>query len=168
MLAWVWRLLFRPHSPFPPSASLNPSWSISCYVAPTCLCANGDYASLRCSRRLTSLVMPCSHKLVTLSKSLLWHSKHFEFGFYPKLVAFFFFFQARWLAQATHKSISFNQIITMTNILQLFSLIYSVLIHLIQFGPRAGKMIRIPCVCNNLYPGCLDSNGSQNYGYCYH
>lgn len=94
--------------------------------------------------------------------------KTFQVWLLSKISCLFFFFQARWLAQATHKSISFNQIITMTNILQLFSLIYSVLIHLIQFGPRAGKMIRIPCVCNNLYPGCLDSNGSQNYGYYYH
>lgn len=62
----------------------------------------------------------------------------------------------------------FSQIITMTNILQLFPLIYSVLIHLIQFRPKAGKMIRILCVFYNLYSGSVDGNESQNYGYYYH
>jgi len=56
----------------------------------------------------------------------------------------------------------------MINISQLFTLIYSVLVHLIQFGPRAGKMVRILCVCYNLYSGSLDGNESQNCGYYYH
>lgn len=37
VLARIWDLLFAPHLPFPPPASLNPSWSISCYVTLTCL-----------------------------------------------------------------------------------------------------------------------------------
>lgn len=134
VLAGVWGLLFCPHSPLPPSASLNPSWSIYNYIAPTCLCAYGDYATLRCSHRVIYLVIPCFHKLINLSKSLLWHSgKKIKIQDWPlsKIGYFFFFSQAKWFAQATHKSISFNQIIAMTNILQLFSLIYSVLIGLI-------------------------------------